>query len=261
LLSLDEVGEVCRRQAASPEPVRLEQGEVAMKNFWLMGFGVVLGLQVLDPASGFGGHGHARGSHAAKASHEAPKHSNGKPAAHPAPKPSPKAPAKPQLKSPPKPPGKPKDAHPHKPDLGKPSPHHESNHTRPNAVGSSSKAQEQAAKDDKTHHDSQHHHEHHGWHHDRWWHGHHHIWSEEGYWVDATTGLPVVAADAAVPADGSDGVVAASPSAGVAGRPRIHFSVDPSERETYDAAAQAAGTSRAEWIRSRLNAAVHQELE
>jgi hypothetical protein len=256
---LDEVGKVCLRQAASPESVRLEQGEVAMKSFWLMGFGVILGLLV-DPALSLGVHGHAGGSHAAKASHEAPKHSSGKPAPHQAPKPSPKASSKPQLKSPPKPPGKPKDSHSHKQDLGKPSSQHESNQTRPNAVGSGSAAQEQAAKNDKTHHDS-HHREHHGWHHDRWWHGHHHIWSEEGYWVDATSGLPVVAADAAVPADGSDGVVAASPSAGVAGRPRIHFSVDPSERETYDAAAQAAGTSRAEWIRSRLNAAVHQELE
>jgi hypothetical protein len=228
-----------------------------MKSSWLMGFGVILGLQLLDPTAGFGGHGHARGSHAAKASHEAPKHSSGKPALHPAPKPSPKALSKPQLKSPPKPPGKPKGSHSHKPDLGKPSPQHESNHTRP---GSGSAAQEQAAKNDKTHHNS-HQREHHGWHHDRWWRGHHHIWSEEGYWVDAATGLPVVAADAAVPADGSDGVVAASPSADVAGRPQIHFSVDPSERETYDAAAEAAGISRAEWIRSRLNTAVHQELK
>jgi hypothetical protein len=232
-----------------------------MKGYWLLGIGM-LSLLVLDQSRSFGSHGHAGGTHAAKETHEPPKHSSGKSAPHSGSKPSPKSQAKPQPKSLPTPHGKPKDSNTHKPELGKSGPQHESNLKRPNAIGSSSKTHEQTTKDDKTTHHDAHHDEHHGWHHDRWWHGHHHIWSAEGYWVDAATGQPVVAGDAAVPAGGVDGTVT-SPTAGAAGagRPQIHFSVDDSERDSYDAAAQAAGVSRAEWIRGRLNAAVHQELK
>jgi hypothetical protein len=225
-----------------------------MKRCWLLGFGAISVLLVIDPAPGFGGHGHTRGSHPAKEGHEAPKHSGGKPAPKPSSKPQGKQPAKPQ--------GKPKGNDSHKQEPGKSrSLPHESNLNRPTSAGSSSNAHEQSTKNDKTkHHDSRH--EHHGWHHDRWWHGHHHIWSEEGYWVDAGTGLPVVAGDVGVPGDGIDGT-AASPTPGnaSAGRPQIHFNVEAEERESYDAAAQAAGVSRAEWIRSRLNAAVSKELK
>jgi hypothetical protein len=45
------------------------------------------------------------------------------------------------------------------------------------------------------------------------------------------------------------------------GRPQIQFSVAPSERDSYDTAAQAAGMSRSEWIRTRLNAAAGRELK
>src|SRR5262249_20096976 len=147
----------------------------------------------------------------------------------------------------------------HKPDAGKSTAHP----NRPNAAGSVAKAHPQTSKDDKsTHHDSHHHHDHHEWHHDRWWHGHHHVWSEEGYWVDAATGAPVAAGDGAVAAVEPDAVVTGSaPGAAVANRPQIHFSVDPSERNAYDAAAQAVGMSRADWIRSRLNAALDNELK
>jgi hypothetical protein len=53
-----------------------------------------------------------------------------------------------------------------------------------------------------------------------------------------------------------------APSSPVATRrPQIQFSVDPSECDSYDAAAAAAGVSRAEWIRSRLNDAARRELK
>ena len=216
-----------------------------MKRCWLLGIGAILVLLVLNQALSFGGHGHAGGSHPAKEGHEAPKHSGGKPA----PKPSPKPQAKPQ--------GKPKSNDSHKQAPGKSrSLPHESNLNRPNSIGSSSNAHEQSTKNDKTTHQ-----EHHGWHHDRWWHGHHHLWSEEGFWVDAATGLPVVAGDGGVPGSVVDGA-GPSPTSGaaIAGCPQIHFSVDSEERESYDAAARAAGMSRAEWIRNRLNAAVSKEL-
>ncbi|HET6329048.1 MAG TPA: hypothetical protein VFG04_30470 [Planctomycetaceae bacterium] len=183
------------------------------------------------------------------------------------PKPPAKPQAKPSQKPLPKPQIKPKDnnAKSHKPDPGKSTAHL----NRPNAVGSGSKTHQQTTNDGKTTHHEEHHH--HEWHHDRWWHGHHHVWSTEGYWVDATTGLPVVAADAGVAAVGSDGgatgpapigSVGDGPAGGsVAGRPQVHFSVDSSQLDSYDAAAQAAGMSRAEWIRSRLDAAVGKELK
>jgi hypothetical protein len=225
-----------------------------MKRCWLLGIGAILVLLVLDAAPSLGGHGHAGGSHPAKEGHEAPKHSGGKPAPNPSSKPHGKQPAKPQGKS------NGNDSHKHEPGKSKSLPR-ESNLNRPNSVGSTSNTHEQLTKNDKrTHHDL--HHEHHGWHRDRWWHGHHHIWSEEGYWVDAGTGLPVVAGDAGVPGGGVDGAAPSpTPGAASAGRPQIHFSVDAEERESYDAAAQSAGMSRTEWIRSRLNAAVSKELK
>jgi hypothetical protein len=61
----------------------------------------------------------------------------------------------------------------------------------------------------------------------------------------------------AVPAGPAD--VAPSGGSLSGGRPQIHFSVDVSERDAYDGAARAAGLSRSEWIRTRLNAAASRE--
>jgi hypothetical protein len=216
-----------------------------------------MGVLLIDSPMSFGGHGgHGGGSHSVKAGHEGSKHSGGKPAPHAAAKPPAKPQSKPSVKPLPKPQTKPKENHAHKPEAGK----SKANPNRPNPSGSVAKTHPPTTKDDKTtHHDGNHHHDHHEWHHDRWWHGHHHVWSEEGYWVDATTGAPVAADDGAV---GTDAVVTGSaPGAVAANRPQIHFSVDPSERNAYDAAAQAAGMSRADWIRSRLNAALDNELK
>ncbi len=236
-----------------------------MKRGWLLGIGAMLSFVMLDQTRGFGGHGHAGTKHVAKEKHEAPKHSGGKPAPHAAPKPPSKPPAKPQskpaakpqLKKLPKPEVKPKENNSHNHEPGKSATsQHKSNDSRPGVLASGSKNQQQTAKDGKTHHDS-HHDGHHEWHHDRVWHGHHQYWSEEGSWVDGTPGQPV-AGDGTVPAAAVDGVATGSTlGAAVVGRPQIHFNVDSTERDAYDAAAQAAGMSRAEWIRSRLNAALH----
>jgi hypothetical protein len=207
-----------------------------MKRAWLLGVESLLAIALLIQPS-FGGHGgHGGGAHPAKAAHEPPKHAGGKPAPHPASKP----PAKPQPKQLPKPQVKPKEANAHKPEPGKSTASHQgADLNRSKAIGSVSKNQHQTTKDDKTeHHDGHHRH----WQHDRWWHGHHHVWSEEGYWVDAATGAPVVAADGGAPTGGLDDSPA-GPTSGSA------------------AAAQAAGMSRAEWIRSRLDAAVAKELK
>jgi|HubBroStandDraft_6_1064221.scaffolds.fasta_scaffold301794_2 hypothetical protein len=232
-----------------------------MQRAWLCGIAGLMGVLLIDSPMSFGGHGgHGGGSHSVKAGHEGSKHSGGKPAPHAAPKPTAKPTAKPQskpaLKPLPKPQMTPKENHAHKPEAGK----SKAKPNRTNPSGSVAKTHPPTTKDDKpTHHDGHHHHDHHEWHHDRWWHGHHHVWSEEGYWVDATTGAPVAADDGAV---GTDAVVTGSaPGAVAANRPQIHFSVDPSERNAYDAAAQAAGMSRADWIRSRLNAALDNELK
>jgi uncharacterized protein (DUF1778 family) len=40
---------------------------------------------------------------------------------------------------------------------------------------------------------------------------------------------------------------------------RIEFRAEPHERAAYEAAAQAAGLERSEWMRDRLNAAVRRE--
>jgi hypothetical protein len=123
------------------------------------------------------------------------------------------------------------------------------NPKKPDALSAGSKSHENS-EEKKTHRHR----------HERFVHGHRQFWSEEGYWVDGTTGLPIPAGPGA--AD-----FAAEPSApnmvpaAVSGRPQIHFSVDSSERDTYDTAAQAAGVSRVEWIRSRLNAAAGRELK
>ena len=64
-----------------------------------------------------------------------------------------------------------------------------------------------------------------------------------------------------MPVEGLDPVLTAPSSPVLTGRPQIQFSVASSERDSYDAAAQAAGVSRTEWIRSRLNDAVRRELK
>jgi len=217
----------------------------------LLGVGAVVGLLMSGQTPSLGGHGHGGASHPVK---EPPKHSGSKPAPHSPPKSPPKAPAKPQNK-------------PKTDDLHKQGPSHPQGLSHspkpgldsakvPNAIGSSSTTHSQTTKNDTTtHHD-----DHHGWHHDRWWHGHHHIWSEEGYWVDAATGQPVVTTDGAVAADGVDGG-APAPAAPIRGGRQVQFSVAPSECEAYDAAAQAAGMSRADWIRARLHEVVSKELK
>jgi hypothetical protein len=192
----------------------------------------------------FGGHGHASTHPAAShptAHHEAPKKTGAKPAHHPAPKPSEHAPHKQAG-------GKPSAAKPLSPEEHK-----------PNALLSGSKAH------DKTH--EQHHDEHH---HDDHHHDHHH-WHEGHEWVggvDVENGSVGASVDGAagivVPAGGVAGAAAVVPDVGGAvpsGRPQIHFSVAPSERDSYDTAAQAAGMSRSEWIRARLNAAAGRELK
>jgi hypothetical protein len=237
-----------------------------MKRVWLLGAGAMLSLLVLEPARIFAGHGHTGGWRAVKETHEAPKHSSGKPAPHSAAKPPSKSQAKPQakphLKQLPKPQVKPKETTSHKQELGRSTAsQHESSLHKSDVAGSVAKTRQTTHDANTTHHDG-----HHGWHHDRWWHGHHHVWSEEGYWVDATTGLPVVTTDGGGPVAtagiAADGLVAGPTSGGTGtGRPQIHFSVDSSERDSYDAAAQAAGMSRAEWIRNRLNMAISKELK
>jgi len=119
-----------------------------MKRAWLVGVGAaaVLGLVVIGQTEGYAGHGHSGGTHAAKETHEAPKH-NSKPAPHPAPKPPSKSPSKPQSKAP-------------KP-LPKPSVHnqehshsnaaeHSSNLKHPNAITSNPNSQK-TAKNETTH--------------------------------------------------------------------------------------------------------------
>jgi hypothetical protein len=232
-----------------------------MKRAWLMGVGAwagaVLGLMVIDQTEGYAGHGHSGGTHAAKETHEAPKH-NSKPAPHPAPKPQSKSPSKPQSKAP-------------KP-LPKPSVHnqehshsnaaeHSSNLKHPNAITSNPNNQK-TTKNETTHHDEHHDGHHHHWHHERDWHGHHLYWSGSS-WVDVANGQPVVAADLTPPVEAAGAPlmdVGASPAPVGAGRPQVQFNVDSSERDSYDAAAQAAGMTREDWIRSRLNSAAHNEL-
>jgi hypothetical protein len=69
---------------------------------------------------------------------------------------------------------------------------------------------------------------------------------------DGATGV-VTSGDAGVPAP----VVPNVAGPGLSGGPQILFNVSPSEQAAYDAAARAAGISRSEWIRTRLNAALN----
>ncbi len=139
---------------------------------------------------------------------------------------------------------------------------HSSNLKHRNAI--TSNANNQKTTKNETSHHGEHHDDHHHWDHERHWHGHHLYWSGSS-WVDVANGQPVVAADLTPPVEASGAPlmdVGASPApvAVGAGRPQIQFNVDSSERDSYDAAAQAAGMTREEWMRSRLNSAAHYEL-
>jgi hypothetical protein len=143
----------------------------------------------------------------------------------------------------------PKPATP-KPAL-KPAPHPAPKHESKPAPHESHKT---AAANPKHEHDHDHHHRH----------DHHDHWDHE--WVGGVVVGDGVAVDGGVaPVTIGDGVPAQAVVAGDvappvgSGRPQIQFSVDPSELDSYDAAARAAGMTRSEWIRSRLNAAVSQE--
>jgi hypothetical protein len=234
-----------------------------MKRAWLLGMGAwagaALGLMAIGQTEGYAGHGHSGGTHAAKETHEAPKH-NSKPAPHPAPKSQSKSPSKPQSKAP-KPLPKPSVHNPEHSHSN--SAEHSSNPKHPNAITSNPNNQK-TTKNETAHHDEHHDDHHHHWHHERHWHGHHLYWSGSS-WVDAASGQPVVAADLTPPVEAAGAPlmdVGASPApvAVGSGRPQIQFSVDSSERDSYEAAAQAAGMSREEWMRSRLNSAAHNEL-
>jgi hypothetical protein len=236
-----------------------------MKSVWLLCVASLVGLIGLGETRTFGGHGHGTTSHAShtpKSHKEGSKKSGGKPSAHPAgghqpPKSHPKPKdSKSEMHESAKAgnaqgkPGNPKgnaDASKHVAKDGKGA-SQKDQLAHPNAMTTGSVS----AQTSLTHST-------HEFHHDRWVHGHHHIWSADGYWVDAATGLPV-ATDPGAPADGSAATVPAAAATAVSGRPQIHFSVDPAERDSYDVAAQNAGMSRGEWIRSRLDAAIQQEL-
>jgi hypothetical protein len=134
-------------------------------------------------------------------------------------------------------------------------PHHDEK--KPKGVASAAKPHDKSHEHhDEHHHDDHHHHDaHHHEHGDHEWVGGTVIGN--GVSVDGTPGVAVT---------GSDGVPAAAvvpdvAPTGPAGRPQIQFSVDPAERDSYEAAAQAAGMSRSEWIRTRLNAAAGRELK
>jgi len=209
----------------------------------------IVGGVLLGGTASFGGHAHAShgsthlaASHDPKAHHEAPKHSGGKPAHHAAPKSE----------------AKPKEHDPHKHSTDNPGApkqpagkskemSHEEH--KPNGLASGSRSQEKSHE----HHHELHHHRHGG-----------HEWdggvdiengSSGGSGSDGTTGLVVPGDDGT----GATAVVPALAGPGLSNRRQIQFSVGPSERDSYEAAARAAGMSRAEWIRSRLNAAVGRE--
>jgi outer membrane biosynthesis protein TonB len=251
--------------------------DVAMKRAWSFALaGAVMGLMTAGQLPAVAGHGHGGSSHPAKESHES---KGSKPAPHPAPKHESKPQSKPQPKHEPKaqPKHDPKsqskhESKPKENNLYRPPGHslaneHPSNVQRPNAVVSSTTASKSTSNSTTTHHDE--HHDGHHFHHERFWHGHHLWWSGTA-WVDGA-GQPYVAADLVPPVEvgggPGSGAVAAPMSvapmsvAPVAGGPQIQFSVDPSETQAYDRAAQAAGVSRNEWIRSRLNSAAQQELK
>jgi hypothetical protein len=183
----------------------------------------------------FGGHGHAS-THPAAAHHEAPKKSGAKPAHHPAPKPSEHA--------------------PHKEAGGKPGAAKQLSHEehKPNSLLAGPKTHD---KSHEQHHDD-HHHDHHHGHGDHEWVGGVDVENGSvGASVDGAAGVVVPAGDGA----GAAAVVPNVGGIGPSGLRQIQFSVAPSERDSYDTAAQAAGMSRSEWIRTRLNAAAGRELK
>jgi hypothetical protein len=149
---------------------------------------------------------------------------------------------------------------------GKPKePHHDEK--KPKGVASAAKPHDKSHEHhDEHHHDEHRHDEHH--HDDHHHHDAHHHEHGDHEWVGGTVIENGAAVDGAPGAavTGNDGVPAAAvvpdvAPTGSAGRPQIQFSVDPAERDSYEAAAQAAGMSRSEWIRTRLNAAAGRELK
>ena len=135
-------------------------------------------------------------------------------------------------------------------------PHHDEK--KPKGVASVSKPHDKSHE----HHDEHHHHDDHDHHH----HDVHHHERGDHEWVGGTVVENGVSVDGTpgVAITGNDGVPSAAVVPSVApteNRPQIQFSVDPAERDSYEAAAQAAGMSRSEWIRTRLNAAAGRELK
>jgi outer membrane biosynthesis protein TonB len=222
-----------------------------------------MGLMTAGQLPALAGHGHGGSSHPAKESHES---KGSKPAPHAAPKHESKPQSKPQPKheSKPQPKHEPKAQSKHEPkpqenNLHKPPGHslaneHPSNVEHPNVISATTASK--TATSQTTTNNNQHNFSHH---HERFWHGHHLWWSGTA-WVDGS-GQPYVAADLVPPVDGGGPVAAPMSVAPVVGGPQIQFSVDPAESQAYDRAADAAGVSRNEWIRSRLNSAAHQELK
>ncbi len=193
-------------------------------------------------STGYCGHGHSShgSTHAAsthpKPPHPAPKHSGGKPN-------NPKSEAKPHethKSGPAKPTAKPQVAHPKE----------RGSNTMAGGSKSSDKSHDQ---NHDHHHEHDHHHDHH--------HGHgDHVWVG-GVEVDGAT-VTDGSVGGVAPVDGTvaPAMVVPDVAAPVTSLgPQIQFSVDPQVRDAYDAAARAAGMSRADWIRSRLNAAIQQE--
>jgi hypothetical protein len=184
----------------------------------------MVGCVLAGGSTGFGGHGHSSHESTHSAASQAPK------AHHEAPKHSGGNPAH---HAAPKSEAKPKEHDSHKHGAGN--------------LPSGSKSHE--------HHDDRHHHRH-G---DHKWVGGVDVenGSGDGSFSDGTTGVVFPGDNGA----GSAVVVPGVAGTGLSNRPQIQFSVDPAERDSYGAAAHAAGMSRSEWIRSRLNTAAGRELK
>jgi hypothetical protein len=205
----------------------------------------MVGCLLACGSAGYCGHGHSSHGSTHAASHATP---------HPAPK---HPAAKPPKSKAHKPEAKPKGHDSHQSRAAKPTakPHGGTPKERAsNSIAGGAKSHGKARGHDHDHHHDRDHH-HHG---HRYWNGHE--------WVDGVDVDGATVADGStgvvVPADGliAPAVVASDTAAPIASAgPQILFSVDPQERDSYDAAAHAAGMSRSEWIRSRLNAAVQQE--
>ena len=220
-----------------------------MGRFVSLSLAAAVGWMLACGSAGFCGHGHSsHGSTHAAASDPKPPHQAPK---HPAAKPS-----KPEAH---KPQAMPKGHESHKAGAAKPTakPNGGTPKERTsNSMAVGPKSHEKSHEHDhEHHHDHDHHHDHHHWHGDHEWVG--------GVEVDGATVTDGSSA-VVVPVDGavaSPAVVpdTAAPIASI-GR-QIQFSVDLQERDSYKAAARAAGMSRSECIRSRLNAAVSRELK